>query len=280
MEPLENKSAKALVIVEGERLEPKFFNQFTKVYGIDLELYIVGANIYDLYNQLKDYDFACDIKDLLPSVGNYVEGMDEKLQQKFAYTYLVFDFDAHHKEIGEEDLDIDTVVQNNIAKLREMASFFTNETDPTVGRLYINYPMMESYRDCSSFFDETYSNNDITIDDIPQYKRIAGQKRLASVHIGRYTRENFSDLSRMNIYKLGKISKNSWGEMSYLEYVELSAAEKILECQANRVNAERKVDVLNTALFIVLDHFGNRDGFYDSVVKSGERSTEQALQPV
>lgn len=280
MERLETKTAKALVIVEGERLEPKFFKQYTKVFGIDMEVYIVGANIYDLYNQLKDYDFNCDIKDLLPDVGNRVEGMEEILQQKFAYTYLVFDFDAHHREIGEEELDIDTVVQNNLVKLSEMAKFFTNETDPGVGRLYINYPMMESYRDCSSFFDEAYRDNAVAIADIPGYKRIAGQKKLASVHIGKYTRENFSDLTKMNIYKLHKLSRNIWGTMTYRDYMELSEAEKILDCQIQKVNQEKIIDVLNTALFIVLDYFGNRDGFYDSVVIGSESNAEQVLEPV
>lgn len=280
MERLETKTAKALVIVEGERLEPKFFKQYTKVFGIDMEAYIVGANIYDLYNQLKDYDFNCDIKDLLPNVGNRVEGMEEILQQKFAYTYLVFDFDAHHREIGEKELDIDTVIQNNLAKLSEMAKFFTNETDPGIGRLYINYPMMESYRDCSSFFDESYRDNTIAIADIPGYKRIAGQKKLASVHIGKYTRENFSDLTKMNIYKLHKLSRNFWGAVTYRDYIELSEAEKILDCQIQKVNQEKIIDVLNTALFIVLDYFGNRDGFYDSVVICSESNAKQVLELV
>lgn len=280
MEPLESKKAKALVIVEGERLEPRFFKQFTKVYGIELEVYVVGANIYDLYNTLKDYNFDCYIKDILPNVGNNVEGMDEILQQKFAYTYLVFDFDAHHREIGEKGLDIDTVVQNNITKLREMAEFFTNETDPGIGRLYINYPMMESYRDCASFFDESYRDNTVAVEDIPKYKSIAGQKKLASVHIESYTKDNFSDLTRMNVYKLHKLSKDIWGEITYKEYVDLSAATKILDHQAQKVSTERRVDVLNTALFIALDHFGNKEGFYDSLIICVESGVERVLQPL
>ena len=73
MELLESKTAKALVIVEGERLEPKFFCQFTAAFGIKMDVYIVGTNIYDLYNTLKEYNFDCDIKDVLPLVGNNVE---------------------------------------------------------------------------------------------------------------------------------------------------------------------------------------------------------------
>lgn len=280
MERLENKTAKALVIVEGERLEPRFFRQFTKVYGIELDVYVVGANIYDLYNKLKDYEFNCNIKDILPDVGNVVDGMEEILKQKFAYTYLVFDFDAHHREIGEESLDANVVIQNNIVKLREMSNYFTNETDPTIGRLYINYPMMESYRDCNTFFDEAYRDNVITVEDMPNYKRIAGQKKLASVHIGKYTKGNFSDLAKMNLFKLHKLTRNIWGEISYDEYIALSIAATVLHHQAKKIDAEGKIDVLNTSLFIAIDHFGNKDGFYDSLITSAERIEEKAPQLV
>lgn len=280
MELLETKTPKTLIVVEGERLEPRFFSYFTKAYGIDMDVYIVGANIYDLYNKLKDYEFNCDIKDLLPNVGNQVEGMDELLKHKFAYTYLVFDFDAHHREIGEKDLDLDTVVHNNITKLREMASYFTNETDPGIGKLYVNYPMMESYRDCSSFFDEAYCDNSVAIEDIPDYKKLAGKKRLASIHLGKYTKENFSDLTKMNVYKLNKLSNDVWGPLAYSDYLGISEAIKILDCQHHKIDKERNVGVLNTALFTVLDYFGNRDGFYDTLIIDAESNVEKALQPV
>ncbi len=37
-----------------------------------------------------------------------------------------------------------------------MVNYFVDETDPSIGKLYINYPMMESYRDCDTFFEEDY----------------------------------------------------------------------------------------------------------------------------
>lgn len=280
MEPLENNAAKALIIVEGEKLEPRFFKQYTKVFGINLEVYVVGANIYDLYNKLKSYDFSCDIKDVLPECGNVIETNGAILKQKFAYTYLVFDFDAHHREIGLEKLGIDEIVQQNINKLRIMADYFTNETDPSVGKLYINYPMMESYRACDAFFEEAYSDNIVSIDDIARFKSIAGTKKLASVHIEKYTKDNFSDLTRMNVYKLHKVINNEWTALPYSEYIELSEGAEILTCQAHKVEEERAVDVLNTSLFIALDYFGNRNGFYDGVVLEEERSSSKELQTV
>ena len=266
MEHSQNNIAKVLMIVEGESLEPKFFEQLKKVFGIGVEIYMVGANIYRLYQELEKYEFNCDIKDILPDIGNHIEGIEELLSQRYAYTYLVFDFDAHHRERGEEGLDIDTIVSNNVEKLEKMAAYFVDETDPSIGKLYINYPMMESYRDASCFFDEGYRDNEITIDDIGQYKSIAGKKCLASINVKRYTRENFADLTRMNVFKLYKICVGKWAAMTYEEYTSASKADVILGCQAERVRRERILDVINTSLFLVVDYFGNQKGFFDHVM--------------
>lgn len=287
MEPLENKSVKVLLIVEGESLEPKFFERLTAVYGVNLDVYVVGANIYALYQKMKAYDFECDVKDVLPEIGIRLEEKEELLKGKFTYTYLVFDFDAHHKTTLErkQGIDIDTIVQNNIGKLAEMAEYFTDETDPSVGRLYINYPMMESFRDCNYFFDESYRDNQLSIDDLRRYKSIASQKRLSGIDIDTYSEGNFTDLTRMNVFKLNTMMTAIWGAPAYQQYLKMSEAKSILDIQIEKIGAERKIDVLNTALFILLDYYGNRDGFYDCIVATEKNSVdverqEKSLQEV
>ena len=276
------KGAKALIIVEGEKLEPRFFANLKIAFDLSFEIYIVKANIYELYQEMKRNNFMLDIKTVLTEVGKPTTEMLDLLKQKFAYTYLVFDFDAHHTEVYEKDLDldIDTIVKGNISKLEEMTNYFIDETDPTIGRLYVNYPMMESYRDCDSFFEDAYAGNCVSIDDIAAYKEIVGKRKLASIHLSKYGQEGFSLLSKMNVFKLNKMQTDCWVGMPYNNYVILSAATKILECQANMVIEERAIAVINTALFIVLDHFGNRDGFYDSVVFGVSGKPEEEQQKV
>lgn len=227
---------------------------------------------------MKSYGFECDVKDVLPEIGTPVAGKNDILQNKFTYTYLVFDFDAHHKTSKEkgQGLPIDTIVQKNISKLEEMAKYFVDETDPTIGRLYINYPMMESYRDCTDFFDASYKDNEISIDDISNYKSIAGKKRLAGIDVSKYTRDNFDSLTRMNVFKLNHIQTGLWNGLPYDQYLDISEGIKILDSQTQKVISERKIGVLNTSLFILLDYYGNRDGFYDSIVKTGMTVDEGA----
>ena len=40
---------KTLIVVEGGRLEPRFFDQLKKVFGLDLDIYCLEYNIYLLY---------------------------------------------------------------------------------------------------------------------------------------------------------------------------------------------------------------------------------------
>ena len=268
MESLQSKTIKVLLIVEGEDLEPGFFKQLTTVYGVNMDIYIVGTNIYALYTKMKEHDFLCNIKDVLPEVGKNLEGKAEILAGNFAYTYLIFDFDAHHKTPIErtQNIEIDAIVQNNILKLSEMAEYFVDETDPSIGKLYINYPMMESFRDCDAFFDPAYKDREISIDDLRRYKSIAGQRRLSGVALEHYSRDNFSDLTRLNVFKLNSIIAECWEVPTYPEYLGMAECSKILETQASKVNSERKVSVLNTALFVLLDYYGNQRGFYDSIM--------------
>lgn len=57
-----------------------------------------------------------------------------------------------------------------------MAEYFVDETDPSVGKLYINYPMMESYRDCDDFFDENYKSTMVSLPAILSYKKDVGKE--------------------------------------------------------------------------------------------------------
>ena len=79
--------------------------------------------------------------------------------------------------------NIKDVVDCNITILTEMAEYFTNKTDPSVGRLYINYPMMESFRYCNCFDDRDFLDAKIKIECIKDFKSLASKKRLAGVRI-------------------------------------------------------------------------------------------------
>ena len=264
-----SKEIKILVITEGGRTEPKFFEQLISVYGVNAKVFPIEGNIYKLYKKMQEYHFLCDVKDALAELP--IQNTDKEiLKETFTYTYLIFDCDAHHTDIPDKEKPLETIIKENFRRLQEMASYFTNETDPSIGKLYINYPMMESYKDCDAFFDEAYKERTVDICDFVRYKSIITRKKIANVRMDRYTRENFDDLTRMNVYKLNYIRRDLWDAVSYDTYMELSEASEIVLSEAQFCDATHQVQVLNTALFLLLDYYGNRDGFFDQLMKRSD----------
>lgn len=266
MECLQNKKLKILLIVEGTKAEPVFFNRLAQVYGLNAEIYPVGTNLYLLYKKMKEYNFESDVKDALKEL-SISKADKEILSNKFAYTYLIFDCDIHHRDIVKKDVPLEVLMRENFLQLKEMASYFVDETDPSIGRLYVNYPMMESYKDCDNFFDEKYLKNRVLVEDLIRYKSIVGSKKLCNVRVDSYDKENFNDLINLNLHKLNYMIEKSSDSLPYKKYLEISEASKVADYEFTLVEEENCIDVLNTSIFLLLDYYGNRDGFYDNIAK-------------
>lgn len=236
-----------LIIVEGEKTEPDFFNRYCSVFGIAAKLFIVGTNLYSLYDKMKNYDFACDIKDVLEeldSSGKYKTILDEK----FAFTYLIFDSDIQNKPPNRRDdacLSRE-LISENFSKLEEMSRYFTDETDPTIGKLYINYPMMESFRYCNSFDDSDYSKSYISIDHIKEFKLLSSKKKLSGKPIESYTKSDFSKLIYLNIKKLFlTLDKQNDCSLSYIEYTEAAVQSNIVDGQKKLIETSNKISTIH-----------------------------------
>lgn len=261
-------NVKILLIVEGEKNEKNFISRLTELYGIQCQIYDVKNNIYSLYEKIKQTDFQCDIKDILREF-NLPEEKKELLREDFTYTYLILDSELQDRRPYEDRnaLPLMVRINRNIDRLIEMAEYFDDETDPSKGKLYINYPMMESYRDCNDFYDEQFIFNTVAMEDIPSYKDVAAKKKLSGFDIRKYTKQNFSDLMRMNVNKLAYISgAENYHSLPYKDYLNASSGDKIAAVQKRSIVNNSFLHVLNTSLFFLLDYYGNRNGFYDSVV--------------
>ncbi|HRR77467.1 MAG TPA: hypothetical protein P5191_11740 [Ruminococcus sp.] len=265
-------NAKILLIVEGEKTETDFISRLTELYGMKYQIYAVRSNLFALYDKAKRTEFQCDIKDILREF-NLPEEQKEVLREDFAFTYLIFDSELQDKRPNErqDPPPLTSRISRNIDRLIEMAGFFNDETDPSKGKLYINYPMMESYRDANSFYDKQFIYNTIALDDIPNYKEIASSKHLAGFTIQDYTKKNYTDLMRMHVNKLAFMSGHEELKgVPYTKYLSFSPGEKIAAIQKNSIMKDSVLHILNTSLFFLLDYYGNRDGFYDSIINNSE----------
>ena len=257
---------KALVIVEGEDAEPRLLRQLASACKLDLEMEIVPVrfNIHQLYQLLAAADFQADIRKILAGLPTIQPDQKALLSStRFAYTYLMYDADLQHRYPGEESLPINEIVRGNLEKLEKMTAYFTDETDPSVGRLYVNWPMVESYRDCDDFFDPTFRDNFVALADLNSYKALVGRRKHASLNLSKYDEPAFRSLMRMNIHKIVSLTTNVWSMPSYLDYLTLSTSASIFHAQQQHIAATSTLGVLNTTILLSLDYYG--EPYYASV---------------
>ncbi|MCD8386842.1 MAG: hypothetical protein LUD17_08120 [Bacteroidales bacterium] len=82
----------------------------------------------------------------------------------FSETYLFFDYDFHHSQL--------TIAEIN-RQLKEMLEYFNEETEN--GKLYINYPMVESIRYVKSLPDPEYLDYTVTRVESKNFKRLCAE---------------------------------------------------------------------------------------------------------
>ena len=134
-----------LFVFEGEKSEPVIFDSIEKLFlsGEELRIVKCGFDLPTLYSKLKEYDE--DLFRSLPLKENGIiipEG--KRIDTLFSQVFLFFDYDFQNR-MGLEKL-------NGI--LDEMLEFFGDETEN--GKLYINYPMVESLKYTKEMPDDDY----------------------------------------------------------------------------------------------------------------------------
>ncbi len=111
-----------------------------------------NSNIYSLYTKLKAHDALKEmlevdtvsvLKEILLEKGD--ETLKDIREDEVSEIYLFFDYDFQE--------DSRTLEENN-SRLSELLDYFTDETGR--GKLYINYPMVESLRYTQELPDNNY----------------------------------------------------------------------------------------------------------------------------
>lgn len=304
-----NGKDRVLLLVEGDRAEPSLFRSLSEKFDLPFDIVSYGTNLYKLYERIVDDAGFLNLKDVLIEKVNedckkYEDKLNDpnsmvsetarndwqkrlkKLEEEkrillgdFAYTYLVYDCDIHHWGQGSGET-VDEARARNLSILKRMLDHFVDETDETVGKLYVNYPMVESWRDADDFFDEKYQDSVVSLDAITrdQYKIRVSQKRLSGMHAQMLefsgdearrldSRRKFESIIRMMVFKLNRLANGTWAGLDYSRYRECSEGTFILEKETEFMRSQRLISVLNTSLYAVLDYRGNKNGDYDRIVK-------------
>lgn len=144
----DRKRKRSLLIVEGEREKDELFNLIFQCFpelDIDInDIWVYGTNIYKLYNNIVEYygeDWIEQDIDL-PLIISRKENMEQvRYKVNFNNIILVFDYERQDPNFSAKNIE-------------EMQDYFKDSTD--IGKLYLNYPMLESYKHLKSLSDEEY----------------------------------------------------------------------------------------------------------------------------
>ena len=177
---------RSLFIVEGNFEKNVLFRLISKLYpelSIDFDnVWIYETNIYNLYETIKTYygsdDWDKDDVDL-PFILSEKKGMAKCRKEDFTSIILIFDYERQ-----------DTYF--SIEKIMKMQKYFNDSTD--VGKLYINYPMVESLWDIDRVFDDRNFENNLFTTDFQKGKEYKNKVRNTPVSKVINLPEKFYDL--------------------------------------------------------------------------------------
>lgn len=156
-----------LFVFEGNEREPRLYRTLERLYfpkENDNIICSFGNNIYDLYNELQEYDGDGDIVSLmrerLADRGDFT--LNGIRSSDISEIFLFFDYDFQHSQLSLDEIN---------SRVKEMLTLFDDETDN--GKLYINYPMIESIRYTKELPDETYADYVVEREACKDFKRLA-----------------------------------------------------------------------------------------------------------
>src|SRR5690606_34418543 len=143
-----------LVLVEGAKTDLRLMEHLFHLYGIDDKHQVVSynTNIYTLYNKMfKDGNPAdVDILQLLKENESDPQ-KKEIFNKRYSDILLIFDLDPHDSQFSED-------------KIMEMINFFVESSD--MGKLYLNYPMVEAFYHMKNIPDPDYNSYTVSMDEL------------------------------------------------------------------------------------------------------------------
>lgn len=236
-----------LVIVEGEADEVKFLRSlFQNCYKkAEYKLYTYRTNIHvlaqELYNNYNDFDEdETDIRLVLASLEQNASKR-QLLLDKYTDVYMIFDFDPQH-----DHPHFDTV--------KRMIKYFD---DPTYqGKLYINYPMMQSYRHFLELPDNSFSERKVDMTQIKNYKKIVGDESKYT-DLNRYSYITFYSLAVHHLRKMNMILNFKYELPTKNDYLGFDNA-MVYDWQLEMLKSTGFVYVLNTCIFALVDFAPNK----------------------
>ncbi len=236
---MDKVKAKILILVEGPKTDTKLMNHLLEVYGINQSHQIVSynTNIYALYNQMFRDNDPRDI-DLLQLLKEHEKNPEAKkiFDEYYSDILLIFDLDPQDPLYSED-------------KIKCMMEYFVESSD--MGKLYLNYPMVEAFYHMKSIPDADFPLYTATYNELCNgwyKKRVSLENRNHDYTKFAINRSECNTVIHQNIDKACMIV----GSNRTFPFVPESIA--ILNSQIKKLRLCNEVYVLCTCAFYIADY--------------------------
>ena len=231
---------KVLILVEGKKTEPAIVGTgkvgsagcFDFFQLNNYETVVYETSIYEIVDKIKEvgadnFDLVAYLvaeKGLI--ISPQIIGPP---RNAFSSVYLIFDYDPHYQKFSQKSI-------------RFLAKFFNNET--TNGKLYINYPMVES------FFHITKNHNYLKQMVSTNTKTLSSYKQLVNDETIFKRRNNLTnaDLKKIIVNNYNKAKTITRARGSYIKQSRLLMSQQIKQILC------KKIFVLSSIPLLYLDY--------------------------
>lgn len=250
---------KVLFIVEGYNDEPdliaKMYSSCFLGKSDTYEFYVFDTNIHQLAPKLivdGAIDDDLDLKLVLRSEETDPEKL-AILSQKYSDIFMIFDFDPQQRDVDLKNIGL-------------LLAYFTDSTE--MGKLFINYPMMQSYKHLVALPDLSFIGKKADHPDVLHYKELVDEQALAELkQVKKYTFETFVSLTTHHLMQCQNILRGSITEMSVQEYLNIDFS-VLFDKQLDLWIHNDSCYVLNTSLFILIDYMPEK--FFQQIYRHRE----------
>lgn len=232
-----SKKTKILILVEGAKTDLRLMKKILTLYGIHDRHEIVSYNtsIYDLYQKMF-YENEPGALDLLQVLKEHEKDETKKalFNQHYSDIILIFDLDPQSPDYAP---DIIT----------QMAGYFTESSD--TGKLYLNYPMVESFYHMKSIPDPDYMNYTVSMEELISHTYKSRVKQTCRIPYKDFaaTKETCNWVISQNLEKAKMLLHQP---ENYLPI----DTRKLLSAQLSLLQQRNLLYVLCTCIFYILDY--------------------------
>ena len=236
------KASKILVLVEGARTDVRLMEHLFIIYGISDKYEIVSynTNIYVLYDDLFEFGdpSVIDLLQLLKA-REPDAGKKDIFNHSYSDILLIFDLDPQDPQYTPE-------------KVSNLVEYFVESSD--MGKLYLNYPMIEAFYHMKSIPDPNYNDYIVTLQELHEgsYKqRVNQENRNRDYKKFAATREECNIVIQQNIDKAWYIAdlERMDGQIHSLpDFL------NILNKQLDLLTQENLISVLCTCVFYISEY--------------------------